>query len=424
MAKILGTALLFAVFCLQLGLSQQNEAGVNVDRRIDSLLLADPDGFGLAVDTLPPGGIPPSSPLPSVDSRAPAISDLVRNDARRTLPSYTRAEGLVLYLGNADPAMVISTRSFRLGVSADGGFAFSANTWEWRFRIENEFLDASMPVRCTVEAHDVIDSRENWKCSDLENSLAAVIAGLEARDFYAERRGVAADVVLFPAPSIAVGATWMYDEYGEARRRVEWSIFGPPQPFAEVPLGYVGLLRSITPRIAVGTFGDGSGDGHGVNFGLDARMEFGRTEGTSFQQAVVDGRIRFWPLRGELSFAGHARVVVSEGSIPPQRLTALGGFGSIASHPLNAYRMETGSLWTFEALIRPFRDSRSRLLQDLSLVIGGEWCVLEQVDRPAETHGGLGIYISTATGTMRSGIAIPTDGGFNPRLAVRLERPF
>lgn len=423
-AKFLIAALLSLVFHPIIGHSQQSERSEDLDRRIDSLLRADPEWFGLKVDSLPQERIPSPTSLPSMESRGTGVRDLIGADSRRTLPSYTRAEGFVLAMGNADPAPVIVSTDFRLGLAADAGFAFGTKKWEWMIRIENEFLDRRTPIRLTLEGHDRIDSRESWKCGEIENSLAAMIAGIDARDFYAERRGASAAILLFTAPSIAVGATLLHDEYGQVSRRVEWSIFGPPQPFAQVPAARDGLLRSITPRIAIGTFGDGRGDGVGMTFGLDARMEFGKTGDGTFQQATVDGRIRVWPIRGELSFAGHARVIASEGDIPPQRAIALGGFGSIPSHPLNAYRLGTGSFWAFEALVRPFLKDRSRLLQDISLVAGGDWCIIERADGEQETHGGIGFYLSTATGAMRVGIAIPTDGEFQPRLAVRLEHPF
>lgn len=412
----------FLVFCSAVAFSQAFDRARSIDGYIDSLLLADMTWYGLGQDSLPPDTVPPPLPLAPSRSLETGVRDLAQFDTPRELPSYTRAEGFALHFGAGDPVPVWDNGDVRLGLAGSGGFAFGIRKWEWRLLVESTFPDRYAPLRLVLEGHNVIDSRENWKCSDLENTLSAMIAGIDARSVYSERRGASAELLIVATPSIAIGATGLVDDYASTSRHAEWSIFGPAQPFAEVPRSREGRLLSVTPRVAIGTPGDGQGGGGGATYGLDARIEIGEIEGGRFLQATIDGRCRVWPVHGTLSLAAHTRVIVSEGDLPPQRIPAYGGFGSMPSHPLNAYQAQSGSYLAIEGLIRPFLRSRTRLLEDLSLMVTGEWCAIEVPDSDPATRGGIGFYVATATGTIRAGVALPTDGRYGIRFAMRLSK--
>lgn len=403
---------------------QGSERLLPIDLRIDSILLSAPDVWGLQSDALAEESLPEPMWLGPAFPGESGPDDLMLFDRHRELPAYTRSEGFVLYVGNhGRTTPLVVTPSLRLRVSGGIGFAFALQRWQGRCGAELELFDRQRPVRLLVEGHDLIDSRESWKVEDPENSVAALVAGVDTRDLYAARKGGSVSLDICPVPTISIGATVSMDDYGDAPRRVGWSIFGPPEPFADGTAPRSGRLRSITPRIAVGSIWNGEGDGSGMTFGLDARMEFGSIEEDTFQQITIDARSRWWPMPGHLALSGHGRVIRSDGDIPAQRALALGGFGTITAHPLNAYRLRSGVFWVLEALIRIPADAPSDMIDDLAVIMTGEWCSIDRDDRMDEVHGGLGIYIGTATGRIRVGLALPTDGAFAPRMAIRLSRP-
>jgi len=432
-SQISQTALRFAVLAtVILGIpvlrsdsaAQVRDDGESLDARIDSLLLFDPEFYGTQIDTGALRHVSDPPVIGSVPGTVGGITDLALFRQGRTLPAYTRSEGFVLALGSGIPSTIIADQGVVVGVSGGGGYAFGIRRWQWRLGAQLDLFGSRRPLRVVIEGHDVVDTRETWKCGDVENSLAALLAGVDARHLYAQRNGVSGSLTVFPTPTIAVSVEGLSDLYGNAPRIAEWSVLGPPQPFAEVPNIVAGRLTSLTPRLAMGTYATGGGDGSGLKLGLDARVEFGSIDTMTFHQATIDGRVRWWPARGRLSIAGHARIVISEGSLPEQRRVWIGGFGTIPSQPLNAFLSSSSTYWAFELLVRPFADHSPPTLADLAVLTAAEVCTSQGRQGEQIPHGGVGVYVATATGKFRMGFAIPTDGPFDIRFAMRLTSPF
>jgi hypothetical protein len=258
-----------------------------------------------------------------------------------------------------------------------------------------------------------------------ENSLASALFGADARDYY-QRQGFSAGVQKFLNQRLRVGAEFRRDKYLDSRRETGWSMFGPKQPFREVPAIREGAVSSVVVNFLADyiTFRSWSEP----EFGIETQGEFGFGNYT-FAQYVADARLKTTVLPGRIWLAVRGRVGSATGDAPPQKLFTIGGIGTLPGYPQNEYGGNRMLLLQTDLLIAPLESS------NLRLIISNDFGGVSSTSTTSGILGGFpgdigafkyspGIYLGTPTGWIRIGAAWRTDVSSPPRFVMRLAKPF
>ena len=344
-------------------------------------------------------------------------------DTPPLLVSYDRADGLYLGVGANSPARMLRER--RLQGYVGFGYAFGSHYWQALGGFAVDLLDAHTPLRVGTEGHIITDTRDAWKMAVDENSFAALLAGQDNRDYF-QRSGFSMYVRKFLTPRIGLGVEYRMDNYTNSKREIGWSLFGPSQPFAEVPAVREGNMSSLLVNLTVDYMAMKSWDA--PQFGLEAQAEFG-TQNGAFETYVVDARLKTTVVRDLAWLAVHARLGSSTGNAPPQRRFTVGGNGTLPGFPFDAFEGNRMLLLQTDLLIAPIKGVPLRIIlsNDFATIAntahssGALAGFLENVEDILYSPG---IYMGTATGVFRIGYAFRTDVFADPRLVIRVARPF
>jgi len=414
------------------------------DAAADSIVRGDPRLF----DSLPsPGALPAYAPeapdlwpavLPAIRGRQGSLLGL--EDAPPMLIGYNRADGPFIGLGADIPARILPD-AMTYGYLG-GGYGFGSHYWQVYGGIEHDLLSGPTPLRIGAEGHIVTDTRDAWKMGRNENTLFALLAGIDARDYF-QRGGFSLSVRQFITPRLWLQGELRLDEYRNARREAGWSLFGPHHPFTEIRPIREGPMRSLIGSVCFdGITLRGWGD---PQLGAEARVEFGTTrehgQGAEadphrdgrFVNYIIDARIRSEVIGGLLWIAMRGRIGAATGDAPPQRLFTIGGLGTLPGYPQNAYEGNRMVLVQTELLVAPATGVRA--LRDLRVIIANDIGAVATAAPDASPLSMLptapraylyapGIFLGSATGAFRIGCAFRTDRSAGPELVVRLTRPY
>ncbi len=425
------------LWLLPLAAIAQPDTDADTDAVADSIVGSDRRLF----DTLPPAGMRPAHDrdlpdhwmemLPAIRGRQGSLLGL--DEMPPTLIGYSRADGPFIGLGGDLPARILpdaATYGY-LG----GGYGFGSHYWQVYGGIEHDLLSRSTPLRIGAEGHVLTDTRDAWKMGRNENTLLALLAGIDARDYF-QRRGFSLSARQFITPRLWLQGELRLDEYRNARREAGWSLFGPRQPFTEIRPIREGAMRSLIGSLCFdGITLRGWDD---PQLGAEGRVEFGRTRehgsgDGAFIHYTIDARIRGEVIEGLLWIAARGRIGGATGDVPPQRLFTIGGLGTLPGYPQNAYEgnrmvlLQTELLVAPAGSVRPLRDLRMILSNDIGAVATAatDASLLSMIPGTARAyHYAPGIFLGSATGAFRIGCAFRTDRSADPELVVRLTRPY
>lgn len=338
--------------------------------------------------------------------------------------SYDRADGLFLGLGANTPLNFFRQR--RVQGYFGFGYSFGSHYWQVYGGLKKDILTEEHPLRIGVEGHILTDTQDAWKMARGENTVAALLAGIDARDYF-QRRGFSLSAQQFLSPRIAIKGEYRLDHYRSSRREVNWSLFGPGQPFREVSPVREGRMQSFVVNLladcmALRSWDDGQ-------FGMESQAEFGSIDDDNFAQYVIDGVIKKTIVEERLWLAVHARLGLATSQAPPQKLFTIGGFGTLPGFPQNAWGGNRLLLLQSDLLFSPIPTL------DLRVILENNFGYAAMADSTAGIFDGLpgnlsafkyspGIYLGTATGRVRIGFAFRTDIFTDPVFVIRLAQPF
>lgn len=389
------------------------------DFLFDSLTFSTPlnDDVSLPLDQIRPAGWSPefATPYRRVDY-------LGLEDAPALLLSYDRADGLYLGLGSNIPSEVFFSN--RLQGHFGFGYSFGSHYWQVLGGLKRDFLSENAPLRLTAEGHIITDTRDAWKMAVNENTAFALLAGVDTRDYF-QRRGFSVGAQQFLNRRIGVKAEYRLDSYKSSRREAGWSLFGPEQPFHEVPPIAEGRMSSVVINLIADYMSLRSWDEG--QFGLEAQAEFGSLE-ESFQHYVLDARARLTAVERWVWLAARVRVASATGNAPPQRLFTIGGYGTIPGYDQNAYGGNRLLLLQTDLIVRIYPRVAFCLIFENN--IGGVTMTspddgaLAAFPELSALKYSTGIYLGFPTGSFRAGFAFRTDIFADPEFVVRLSRPF
>lgn len=339
--------------------------------------------------------------------------------------SYDRADGLFLGLGGNSPLSFF--REQRLQGYFGFGYSFGSHYWQVYGGVKKDFLTTEQPLRIGVEGHILTDTQDAWKMGRGENTVAALLAGVDTRDYF-QRRGFSISAQQFISPRIAIKGEYRLDNYKNSQREAGWSLFGPKQPFREVAPIREGRMQSFVVNLladcmALRSWDDGQ-------LGVEAQAEFGSMGDDNFAQYVIDGVIKKSIVEKRFWLAARARVGLATAQAPPQKLFTIGGFGTLPGFPQNAWGGNRLLLLQSDLLFAPIPELGLRVILENNLGY------TSTADSAAGIFEGLlpenisslqyspGLYLGTATGRVRIGFAFRTDIFADPVFVIRLAQPF
>jgi hypothetical protein len=421
----------------------------DASRRVDSVMRERDDLFDaeLRRDTLHEETQPPQTSSPSATTFAPEFSarysrkDLLGLRDRPFLLSYDRADGLFVGIGADLPRSILDERGLQAHLGF--GYAFGSHYWQLSGGLRGDLFDPEMPLRLGAEGHIITDTRDAWKMDRIENTLFAAIAGGDARDYF-QRRGFSASMEKFISLRTSLAVEYRFDRYRSSRREVGWSLFGPAQPFREVPPISEGPMHSVATTLLADFMSLRSWSE--PQFGLAAQAEFGwgqdvnavtptgDPDGYGFQSFTVDARLKATIITKRLFLALRGRVGAATGDAPQQRWFSIGGAGTLPGYPQNEYWGNRLILIQSDILFQPIESGFGRNLRIIVSNDVGAVTFADAVDRdnPAALGPGSisewkyspGIYLGSSAARFRIGVAWRTDVMEPPMFVMRLSEVF
>jgi hypothetical protein len=282
-------------------------------------------------------------------------------------PLRTRVEGTTpgggLDLTLFDPASLEHAHVYALGA-----YGFSSKTWRFALGAQRPF--AGQRLVLGYEFHDMTDTDDVFRRQVVAPPPGRPHLFSITEDYY-RRRGHEAYAFVRPTDRIHLGATWRRDRFESMPAIARDSIFFFSRRARANPAIEDGERDALllTGRWAAGAPLYASGvaerdsfllrDPYGEVLALeqtarvDTTLEIGGRAGpgtTTYRRLIghVRGRRRVSPT---LSFDG--RVLVGFGSdLPPQRLFALGGAGTLRGYALKQFAGQRMALGTLEGRVR------------------------------------------------------------------------
>jgi len=200
----------------------------------------------------------------------------------------------------------------------------------------------------TAELHDATASDDFWRLSITEQSLVSLAFKNSFRDYY-DRRGYQLGIAYQPNEANELRFSWHADRHQPLQNETDRSLFRDDEPFRPNRAAAQGKLRGFVLGYSLDSrgFGDGGrrrrlarhtgtdlfGTYGGVRPGyrLDWTTEIARAGlggDFSFTRHIANARA-YVPLSAAQHVRARLIVGASTGSLPPQRLFALGGIGTV-----------------------------------------------------------------------------------------------
>jgi hypothetical protein len=279
-------------------------------------------------------------------------------------PLHTRVEGTApaarVGITLFDPAALQHVRLY-----AAGSYGFTSHDPRFAFGVQKPFLGHA--VLAGYEFHDLTDTDDFFRRFPVE-AAAGIPRVFSITEDYYRRRGHEAYVFLRPFERFHLGLTWRHDRFETLPVLTDDAIYfvpRQPRPNPEIEDGtrdsFLVTLRAAAGAPLYGTpvaeresylVRDPYGDRllHGQTARLDATLELaGHTDegGAAYRRLIVHAR-GHRDVGPRVTAVG--RLLVGLGhDLPPQRLFALGGSGTLRGYSLKSFAGEQMAIGTAEA---------------------------------------------------------------------------
>jgi len=244
-------------------------------------------------------------------------------------------------------------------------------------------------LRVGADAFRRTASEDVWIVSEPENTLFALVARTDYRDYY-EATGGAGHVIWEPGRDVAIEGGIRIQNESSLPTRVRFSIFGKDDRFRPNPPVEAGDEGLLTLSARLGP------ERVPLTGGTRGTIRYERAGGTLMGRDFDYGRVHatFRALhRFSRRMLGRARAQggsTREGTLPPQKVWHLGGIGTLHAHDYKALSGDQFFLVNTEYLVRV----RKRFFPFTFLDWGAAWFGTENLDRQRPAlDGGVGFRI-------------------------------
>lgn len=254
-----------------------------------------------------------------------------------SIPSirYNRVEGFVAGVGRQP----LEWNDYgRATIYGQVGYAFGLDDWRGTIgaetRIDNRRRD-DFGLKVGAAYRYNTDSRDSWKTSWLENSLAAFFFENDFFDYY-QVEGWTLYAVQRLTPYLQLSAGYRNEDYTSLTKNTGWSLFGG-DGFSENPAIDEGNMHSFVFAFEGGRVVGLQSLPRGAAFRFEAEVGSGLGGDFDFNRYVADGRV-YLPMTRYSSLGLRLRGGVTEGDLTPlQKQFTLGGIGSVRAYPQNLF---------------------------------------------------------------------------------------
>jgi len=248
---------------------------------------------------------------------------------------YNRVEGLVLGVGRNPLTWDSYGRSTIYG---QAGYAFELKEWRATIgvetRVDNLRNDGyGLKIGGTYTYNT--DTRDSWKTSWLENSLAAFFFENDFFDYY-QVEGWSLYAVQRITPYLQLGVGYRDEDYRSLAKNTGWSLFDGGG-FALNPAIDDGAMHSFVVTLEGGHVVGLHSLPRGAAFRFEAEVGDGLGGDFTFNRYIADVR-GYVPLTSFSSFGLRLRGGLTTGDVVPlQKQFTLGGIGTVRGYPQNLF---------------------------------------------------------------------------------------
>ncbi|HMB89756.1 MAG TPA: DUF5686 family protein, partial [Rhodothermales bacterium] len=248
---------------------------------------------------------------------------------------YNRVEGFVLGIGRRP----LEWEGYgRARIYGQLGYAFSLDDWRYEVGLETRLDRArndDFGIKIGGAYHHNTASKDSWKTSWLENSLAAFFFENDFFDYH-EIEGWTIYGVQRLTPYVQVSAGYRQDKYRSLAKETGWSLFDG-DGFRLNPGITEGDMQSLVFAVEGGRVRNLHSLPSGAVFRVEAEIGNGIGGDFEFNRYVADGR-GYLRLSRNSSLGVRLRGGYTEGDlIPIQKTFTIGGVGTTRSYAQNAF---------------------------------------------------------------------------------------
>jgi hypothetical protein len=248
----------------------------------------------------------------------------------------------------------------------------------YAFGVERALFGGAAPPRLLLHAgmHDTTASDDYWRLSQTEQSLISLTFKNSFRDYYNER-GFQAGAAFQPNRANEFRASWHIDRHGTLANEAEYSVFRDDETFRDNQRAVDGSLRalrvgytldsrgldeesgraSLQRHTGPSLFGAFGGREPGIR--LDWTSEFARPAfggDFDFARHVANARV-YLPLSPAQRLNARLLLGTSTGTLPPQRVFAVGGIGTVHGYSFKETAGERMVLANVEYFLGSYRNA-------------------------------------------------------------------
>lgn len=363
---------------------------------------------------------------------------------------YNRVESLFVGLGSEKKYYWENGKEFNPFGSI--GYGFGSHRWRYDLGVSRQISlgsdDRDRLIEVGVEGYSLTDSKDQWRISTLENSLASFFIHEDFRDYFG-KDGVTVhsaylvrDHDLFGEARISYQA----DKYRSLDNGADWALFGGHKSFRDNPQINEGMMRSITALAGFSTASRSHYGTEGWNAYATAEFAGGGLGGDyRFQQYILDLR-RYQPLGSHDNFNIRFRAGTAHGDLPLQKAYEIGGLGTLPGFGFKEFPGDTVGanrllLMNVEYILNgdflgELEFWPSWLMRHINLIVladAGLVRTSSPTTSPFSGFGGItwnelrsdaGVGIANRSGSFRLAAVWRTDKAEAARLVFRVETPF
>ena len=356
------------------------------------------------------------------------------SDEEKPMLRYNRVEGVFLGINFRQPWR----RSRYFSLYGSGGYGFKNKAWRYELGIRRWFIDPyANRLEIGFDIHDLTDTKDLWRTSYLENSLAAFLFREDFLDYF-RRYGYRVYVAQHLGTQAFLKLEYRDDQYQSMSNVTNWSLFGGKKSFRENPLlgGYEGRYQTLVAQL---NWDNRKGlyyhkRGWWLNLETEiAPQSWNNT--TVFERYLLELRT-FIRLTPDENLNARFLVGASQGDLPIQKNFELGGIGTLRGFPYKAFVGNQMVLGNVEYVISnnflgfPFPDDWNVILfGDAGAVWTSnpeqKWDEIWQNLHRDRLKSNIGFAIASRDGDFRVNIAWPIRSVRQDIIiTVRIQQPF
>jgi hypothetical protein len=346
---------------------------------------------------------------------------------------YNRVEGL--FLGFQSPHKFYWDEGRKFGLFGSLGYGFGEHRWRGNIGATQQFGVENHLFEIGIEGHRLADTRDQWLVGNLENTLSAMFARFDYRNYYG-RKGFSSWIGFYTRKhygDMQFKATYFNDNYDTLSNNVHWSLFRTKKSFRDNPPVSVGNLRSLILTFDLHKLNSYKQEGWSVS--LSAEFAGKAFKGAyDFNRYVLDLR-RYQPISKYDNVNLRLRVATSEGDIPAQRAFEIGGISTLPAYSYKNFAGNRMLLGNIEYIVNGSMfendtDFPLSIFDHVNLILFADAGYVTQVPGSRSFVKGFDklkhdvVKSDWGFGTYRLGFAWRTDIKSAPCVFIRMSRPF